>query len=299
MQNAQQIIQQLEAAGFKAAFLPMRAMEQVKEHYDSLERRAPESDWIKGAVEKFRGNQTPKLEFEPKSFLVAAVPCKGATLALQRKGKRIEIPVAPAYIGISPQKRRLREILAETGCQLEDAWLVSQKLLAALSGLGQYGRNNICYVGEWGSYAWLESWYTDIPFEGPVQADLRMEACEGCERCRGACPTGAIGDTQVIDAARCLAMKNERGGRMPRWVPRGAHHTLAGCLRCQECCPQNPAIDFSRTLALDARETRRLLSRGKKLPQDLEGKLKEFGCEKWTMRVIKRNARLAVKAKGV
>jgi epoxyqueuosine reductase len=175
---------------------------------------------------------------------------------------------------------------------------ISAKLLAVLSGLGQYGRNNICYVGDWGSYADPSGFYTDIPYDGPVQASLRMAACETCDVCRKACPTGAIGETQVIDASHCLSSANNgRKGPMPRWVPKDAHHTLVECLRCQACCPQNPAIDYSHTLELDEAETKRLLSRRKKMPKDIEQKLRDFGMGGWNMAALKRNARLFVKAK--
>jgi len=299
MHSAQQIIHQLEAAGFRAAFLPMSAMEQVSEHYESLERRAPATGTAKAVAEHFRNNQPPKLEFAPQSILVTAIPCVGATLILNRKNRCVEIPILPAYINVAPSIKRQDALLAATQYQYEQVKGISLKLLAALSGLGQYGRNNICYVEGLGTYSWLETHYTDIPYDSPVQVVQRMATCKNCGLCRAACPTGAIGKYDVIDANRCLAMRNESGKRMPRWVPKEAHHALSGCVRCQECCPQNPPIDFSRTLELDKAETRQLLSRRKKLPGDLKAKLEEFGCEKWTMSVIKRNARLAVKAKEI
>jgi hypothetical protein len=58
-------------------------------------------------------------------------------------------------------------------------------------------------------------------------------------------------------------------------------------------------VDYSHTLELSEDETRRLLSRSRRLPKDLEEKFLRFGCEKWSMSVYKRNARLAVKAKSV
>jgi len=302
MHSAEQIIQQLEAAGFQAAFLPMGAMEQIKEHYSSLSARAPETGTATRAAAYFHENQPPKLDFEPRSFLVIALPPgQAGKLALTRRGRRVEVPIMPFKPVGENQEERLKELLA--GVSLGHTRGISQKLLAALSGLGQYGRNNICYVGDWGTYAGLDAFYTDIPcegtrFEGTVYPDVRLKACEGCNLCRAACPTGAIGEQQVIDANRCLTGRNENPGRMPRWVPKGAHHVLIGCARCQECCPQNPVIDYdSHVLALDEAETRRLLSPGKKYPKALERKLRAFGLDDWHLRLIKRNARLVVKAK--
>ena len=257
----------------------------------------------KGAADRFRSHQPPKLDFEPLSFLVIAYQGyqagQGGKVVLRQRGQTIEIPIAPFRPDGQYPEDRLPEILADItqGYQLGHPSGISQKLLAALSGLGQYGRNNICYVGEFGSYIGLEAHYTDISYEGPVRTELRMAACATCGLCRAACPTGAIGDTQVIDANHCLSMFNEGRGRIPRWIPRTAHHTLSGCLRCQECCPQNPPVDHNcHVLTLDEAETRQLLSRGKKMPESLAQKFQEFGIG-WDMQVVKRNAKLAAKAK--
>ena len=297
MLDANQIIQQLEAEGFRAAFLPISAMEQVREHYDTLPQRGPDTKWLRKSIEHFNNNRPPELDFEPRSILVAAYPYTGAKLVLRRGGRAIEIPVPPNCLDC-PAEWRIKEILKAGDCRFAHTAGISQKLLAALSGLGQYGRNNICYIGGWGSYCGMCGFFMDIRYEGPVRENLRMEACETCDICRKACPTGAIGDTQVIDASHCLAhVNNGYKRRIPRWVPKDAHHALVECLRCQECCPRNPPVDYSHALELNEAETRRLLSRKKKMPVDLAQKFQDFGMGGWNMRALKRNARLAVKAK--
>ena len=298
MQSAEQIIQALEAAGIYARFLPISAMEQVREHYDTLLERGPDTQWLRSAVNRFREHQPPKLDFEPKSILVTARPSVGGKLVLHRGGRVIEIPIPPNCVVVTPPEQYTEVILPAIaqGYRLEPTAGVSQKLLAVLSGLGQYGRNNICFVGEFGSYIGLEAHYTDIPYEGPVCTELRMAACETCGLCRAACPTGAIGETQVIDANHCLSMFNEGRGRIPKWIPKTAHHTLSGCLRCQECCPQNPPVDHDcHVLTLDEAETRQLLSRSKKMPEALAQKFRDFGIG-LDMQVAKRNAKLVALA---
>jgi len=299
MLGANEIIRELEQSGFYARFLPISALDQVREHYDSLLARGPDTSWMKGTIENFRKHQPPKLDFEPKSIIVIAQPSVGGTLVLNRGGEAVKIPTPPNCVTVTPPERWIENVLpgVSQGWQLAHTKGLSLKLLAALSGLGQYGRNNICYVGDWGSYVLLHACYTDIPWDGPVCTELRMAACENCGACRKACPTKAIGETQVIDASRCLAHANNGRGRIPRWVPKGAHHALVECLRCQACCPQNPPADFSHSLELDGAETKRLLSRSKKMPEDLAQKFKQFGMGSWNMAVLKRNARLAVQAK--
>jgi epoxyqueuosine reductase len=300
MHTPEQIIAALEAEGFRACFLPIHAMEQVRAHYDTLLERGPDTQWLRTAVQHFREHQPPKLEFEPQSILLTACPRPGGTVALQRGGGVVKLPIPPCCVNAPMPGGTWEDCVAALDCRTAHTRGVSIKLLTVLSGLGQYGRNNICYVGEYGSYVALGACYTDVPYDGSLHTDLRMEACETCDVCRKACPTGAIGKSQVIDASRCLAhANNHRPGRMPRWAPKGAHHTLIECLRCQECCHKNPPADLSLTLALDKRETRRLLSRKKKMPRDLARKFRAFGLDSWNMDALKRNARLGVRALGV
>lgn len=115
------------------------------------------------------------------------------------------------------------------------------KLLSVRSGLGQYGRNNICYVDGMGSFLTLYAYVTDLEALHDEWTDLRaMPLCSTCEICRNACPTGAIPEeTFVIDAGKCLPLYNEIPGEIPAWIPTEAHTSLMGCMHCQFPCPAN------------------------------------------------------------
>ncbi len=67
-----------------------------------------------------------------------------------------------------------------------------------------------------------------------------LARCERCHACQRRCPTGAItGESFLLHAERCITYFNEspgdfQSGFSPRW-----QHTLVGCMRCQEICPEN------------------------------------------------------------
>ena len=74
------------------------------------------------------------------------------------------------------------------------------KRLAVLSGLSEYGRNNVTSVPGIGSWVQYTVFLTDAPFddsnwrEKPVMA----AACEACDICIKACPKGAISKDRFL-----------------------------------------------------------------------------------------------------
>lgn len=118
------------------------------------------------------------------------------------------------------------------------------KLLAARTGLGHYGRNNISYVGDFGSYHKLTAFYTSVAVASTPWQDIQFHSkCESCHICEANCPSGIIShDHYLIDTSRCLPLPNEIEGDFPEWVKADAHNALMGCLRCQSICPINPPL---------------------------------------------------------
>ncbi|HHY44502.1 MAG TPA: epoxyqueuosine reductase [Firmicutes bacterium] len=122
---------------------------------------------------------------------------------------------------------------------------------AARAGLVEYGRNNITYSSEFGSFQQLAAFVTDAslePLSGPSlslanREPVQMEDCRDCERCFRACPTGAIdSDRFLLHAERCLTASNEFPGDWPEWVDPKSHSALVGCMKCQTVCPRNKGL---------------------------------------------------------
>ncbi len=154
------------------------------------------------------------------------------------------------------------------------------KTLAVRSGLGKYGRNNICYISGLGSFHRLGAFYTEMPCETDEWRPPEMaEACRACRICRQSCPTGAISDERfLIDAGRCLTYFNENRPAFPAWVQASWHNAILGCMLCQQNCPLDRPF-MPRTeeaaVAFDERELALILNQTplEALPQETRDKL--------------------------
>ncbi len=67
----------------------------------------------------------------------------------------------------------------------------SHKKAAVLSGLGSVGRSALFLHRKWGPRVRLGTIFCDFPFESCDNSD-QLDLCLGCDRCKKACPSGAI-----------------------------------------------------------------------------------------------------------
>jgi epoxyqueuosine reductase len=143
--------------------------------------------------------------------------------------------------------------------------LLPLKLLAARSGLADYGQNNVAYVQGMGSFMRLTAVYSDMPCGSENwQRPKIMERCKYCDLCRRACPTGAISsDRFLLYAEKCLTYHNEKEATIPfpEWIKPKWHNCIVGCIRCQAACPENkPFVKMvGETAEFTEEETRLLL----------------------------------------
>ncbi len=216
-----------------------------------------------------------------RSLVVIAgrAPCYSVVFHAGRRKLTAVIP--PTYLRSSFRascRRLLEEVLVPAGFGVERPTL-PVKLLAVRTGLGEYGRNDLCYVPGMGSLARLEAFVTDADLldgdsaaaldRGLRSAQMRMSSCSTCSSCHWACPTRCIpSDTSLVGAERCLTYLNENEGPWPDWLDPGSHNCLVGCMRCQQICPVNREhlADPEIVAEFDAAETDVILQ---DLPQNL------------------------------
>ena len=106
---------------------------------------------------------------------------------------------------------------------------------AYLAGLGWYGKNANLLINGAGSFFVLGSVITDAPLvvnERPVE-----DGCGACKRCLDSCPTNAIVEPGVIDAAKCLAWLVQKPGVFNRDYRVALANRVYGCDSCQDVCP--------------------------------------------------------------
>jgi len=238
------LFSQLAKLRYKASIVSVRHLSDLEQEIRDYHR--------KGSFdEKFYEERLRRFVFRlPDSLLQArlaiiiAVPQPQIRVIFTWKEEKLPCIIPPTYVASRKTDRQLEHLL--TGILRPEKYKVAQallpeKLLAVRSGLGSYGRNNICYVDGMGSFHQLAVFYTDLPSrEDSWQESKLMKSCEKCSACLRSCPTGAITPHRfLLRAERCITFHNERRGDFPDWIDSEWHHCIVGCLHCQTVCPEN------------------------------------------------------------
>ena len=305
-----QVVDPSQIPAYKYRTLPLTRFPALQAEYDRargsarLSRNPAFLDQV--APLSFR---TPPSFPGAKSVVVLAAFAKPMYVNFRLDGNTHRILVPPQYYTDELNAKTLKavvqkEIVKTAGSRVEDVTeKVPLKLLAARSGLGYYGRNNLIFVEGMGSYNLLYAFLTDHQFADDGWSEIGvLDRCHRCDHCDRICPTGCITRSDfVIDIDKCLTLHNENPGAFPGWMPRGAHHALMGCLSCQSPCPVNGGIaELYGTLEeVSEEETRKIL---KGTPDDpllksLQRKLKQFPAtqSKGRFPVLTRNLAVLVR----
>ena len=209
----------LRERGFRARIVSVSHLHQLQKEIESLHSHALlDSQFYQDRLVRF-SFQIPKDLPKAQSLIVVAVPRPQTRAIFNWNGRRHPLILPPTYTAYDDTTKQvenlLAKILGEKGYKSAGTAL-PLKLLAARSGLVQYGRNNICYVSELGSFFQLVAVYSDMPCEEDSwQEATMMKSCEECDLCRRACPTGAIpSDRFLLRAERCITYHNEKNGNV-------------------------------------------------------------------------------------
>lgn len=169
-------------------------------------------------------------------------------------------------------------ICVDTAPLLERYWAVK-------AGVGFIGRNRMLIVPGYGSYVVLGSILTTEELPPSVPCTL---TCDGCDRCRRACPTGALeGDTTA-----CLSyLTIEYRGDFPDGTD--LHGRLYGCDTCQQVCPHNAAATPTSIPEFLPREQLRTLTPGRVVdmtPDEFSTIMRHSPIKRTKLAGLRRNA---------
>ncbi|MFX1309772.1 MAG: 4Fe-4S double cluster binding domain-containing protein [Promethearchaeota archaeon] len=287
-------------------------LEELQEDIDKLRREGKLSDnKVYRSYIDSKKFEIPENFPDAKSIIILAIFSKLAIVNFHLDGVKHEIMIPPNYYDDGTtledfETLILNDIIKEPGYKVVYTNKLHVKLLAVRSGLGKYGRNNICYIDDWGSMINLFAFFTNFQFEEDNWTEIKMmDQCKNCTICIKNCPTNAIptpfDENFVINAGKCISVYNEIKGIIPDWVPSDAHNALMGCMRCQKICPSNRKV-IKLTEMLDditKDETKKLLdgSIDEKLIESLSKKLKMFSPPDADriIPVLKRNLEILIK----
>lgn len=252
MQNfTDKFINKLELHGIKAKVISIEHMEEIQ---SDIEKMRSDYNDVKENLgvyfDKFKFNGQ-KEGFEAKSIIVVAVPQPIVKIHFTADNKKFTAVIPPTYLlntsadeskqpKIAEVTSVLNNILSENNYKAAKVNLPC-KLLAVRSGLGEYGKNNVCYINAGSSFYWIGSYISDMPCEtDSFREKTVMDKCYDCNLCLTGCPSGAIGsDRFIVHAGRCITLYNESTDEFPEWIDPSWHNSIIGCMRCQLICPAN------------------------------------------------------------
>ena len=282
--------------GDRGAIVPISRYDDLKREMEAL-KTGEYHAWSDLMAEKMV--LPNELGFKPRSLISVITPSPKVMLQFNYRGKPIQCVVPPIYSDEDSKDikvlKYINEFLKPRGFMAAVANNLPKKLLAVHCGLGLYGRNNIFFNEEYGSYTRLLSYVSDVPCDEADWFPIRcMEKCEQCRACVAACPTNAIDSTRrIIDASKCLTAINESAGVFPDWVDKDAHNCLIGCMKCQDVCPGNAhnKNNIAKGVAFTGEETAELLGHKRDEPYSdlLAAKIDATGIASNFLRVLPRN----------
>lgn len=208
------------------------------------------------------------------SVWVVAVPSPLLKYRFMFETGEASILLPAMYLYSEPMRRAegaMRAAHGELGERAEWAWL-PVRILAAAAGLGEFGRNNMLYLPDQGSFPWLTGFFSSLAVPDIWREAARMTRCENCAACVKACPSQALSrENRLMRSDRCLNYVTEYLERGSDWFTPRMQRELLGCLTCQLACPANrehrdwiedgPSLSREETEELLAFEPRRGVSR--------------------------------------
>ena len=119
---------------------------------------------------------------------------------------------------------------------------IDERSAAAMAGLGIIGDNGMLITEKYSSYVFLGEIITDLPIESAVG---EIKRCEGCGKCKLACP--------MAESGQCLSALTQKKGVLSNEEQKTIlkHGYAWGCDICQEVCPHTKRAIADGTIYTD------------------------------------------------
>ena len=265
----------------------------------SSRRRSYYSNWINAGLHgemKYLAAHAP-LKYSPQDLLTGAKSLIQVLLPYYRPRRYPQLPQGQGRITRyawgrdyhKVLKKRLSAVCGDLVQQFPgekfrpfvDSGPLDERYYAQRARLGQVGRNGLLIHPEYGSWVFLGEIVSTLSIDsvsegpqGPKKSEFpdtrtfeRGGLCPpGCENCKRACPTGALGSEGVFDARLCISyLTIEYKGSIEESLRPLIGDWLFGCDMCQDVCPLNRNVpdtgegDFLRDIAGESIDLSRIL----------------------------------------
>ena len=150
---------------------------------------------------------------------------------------------------ISEQSNKIISFLEQKGHEaVLAAYGTPIKTVAAKSGIGWYGKNAVIITPEFGSWVGIILIITDAPLE--ITSSKQSE-CGNCNKCRDACPTGALSVPYTCDAEKCITLHTiYNKGEIPVEIREKMGTVVGQCNICLDVCPKNKKLPLQKNISV-------------------------------------------------
>ncbi|MBQ3300884.1 MAG: epoxyqueuosine reductase [Eggerthellaceae bacterium] len=133
-----------------------------------------------------------------------------------------------------------RAFLKELGINELGPYWLPDRAIAVRSGVATYGKNNLIYADEYGSFIIATSVLVDVELAYDSPKENVRPCPDSCTRCIDACPTGAITGPGDLNPDRCI-LRNQFSpdALIFEDVFDLIGTRIHGCDACQVACPRN------------------------------------------------------------
>tara|TARA_Y100001935_G_scaffold254106_1_gene262115 strand:- start:366 stop:1493 length:1128 start_codon:yes stop_codon:yes gene_type:complete len=112
-----------------------------------------------------------------------------------------------------------------------------EKPLAALAGIGWFGKNTNIISNNYGTWLFLGTILTNYPFKKNIES---RNKCGTCDACNTRCPTKAFTKPFILDARKCISyLTIEHKGHIEIKFREAIGNRIFGCDDCLAICPWN------------------------------------------------------------
>ena len=243
--NAAALAARIKAAAAEIGYLfcGITTADPFPEFAFAVERLIAESPESKSLYERFRRRADPRADAPWARSIIVAVRRYGRfrlpSPAVGHIGRTYLCDRRVAANPDSAWPSRMKAELQALGLRVKTGSGTSDRWAAARAGVARLARNTFAVADGCGSWINLECWRVDA--ELPADAPTLEDPCPAdCDRCREACPTGALRAPRELRMERCIAwLTYSATGPIAPDLWRRMGPWIYGCDACQEACPLN------------------------------------------------------------
>lgn len=247
--NKEKIIQYCSTLGLDTVgFIRCRTFHELRDFYQYRKDNNLENEFEESEIEK---RINPKVYMEDGKTIISIAFPYNTPCEYVENGFSIYTKGYDYHRVVKTYLDKLCTYINELGGKavaLVDSNSLPERYIAYLAGIGIIGKNNMVITKKYGSYVFLGEIITDLEIDcedaGTFDDVIKYEGCKECKNCIDKCPTKSIMMNRKNPniCSSYITQKKE----LSKVDYRLMKNRIFGCDICQNSCPYNENVSFSK-----------------------------------------------------